>query len=105
MRVGVFKDLLTIASAAFFRSGVEQLVFSGTLSLSYTSIVAVVSPYTERSDNNANALTSLLLAMQSLLTAGFQDEDDAESHSTVIFAIFAGDAVVIYRGLPGRGRC
>ena len=89
MRVGVFKDLLIIASAAFFRSGVEQLVFSGTLSLSYTPIVAVVLPYAERSANNADALTSLLLAMQSLLTAGFQDEDDAESHSTVIFAIFA----------------
>ena len=87
MRVGVFKDLPIFASAAFFRSGVEQLVFSGTLSSSYTSIVAVVSPYAERSANNADALTSLLLAMQSLLTAGFQDEDDAVFRSTVISAI------------------
>ena len=31
-----FKDLLSTASAAFFGSGVEQLVFSGTLSLAYT---------------------------------------------------------------------
>ena len=32
--------------------------------------------------------------MQTLLTAGFQDEDYAESHSTGIFAIFAGVAVI-----------
>ena len=83
-----FKDLLIIASAAWFRSGVEQLVFSGTLSLAYTSIVAVVLPYAERSANNADALTSSLLAMQTLLPAGFPDEDYAESHSTGIFAIF-----------------
>ena len=53
-----FKDLLIIASAAFFRSGVEQLVFSGTLSLAYTFIVALVLPYAERSANNADVLTA-----------------------------------------------
>ena len=31
-----FKDLLIIASAAWFWSGVEQQVFSGTLSFAYT---------------------------------------------------------------------
>ena len=35
-----------------------------------------------------------MLAMLTLLTAGFQDEDDAEFHPTGIFAIFAGDAVI-----------
>ena len=57
------KDLLIIASAAFFRSGVEQLVFSGTLSLAYTFLLALVLPYAERSAHNADVLTSLMLAM------------------------------------------
>ena len=65
-----FKDLLIIASAAFFRSGVEQLVFSGALSLAYTFLVALVLPYAERSANNADLFTSFLLALQTLLTAG-----------------------------------
>ena len=88
------KDLLIIASAAWFLSGVEQLVFSGSLSLAYTFIVALVLPYAERSANNADVLTALMLAMRTLLTADFQDEDDTESHSTGIFAIFAGGAVI-----------
>ena len=83
-----FKDLPIIASAAIFQSGVDQLVFSGMLALAYTFIVALVLPYAERSANNADVLTALMLAMLTLLTAGFQDEDDTESHSTGIFAIF-----------------
>ena len=66
----VAKDLLIFASAAFFRSGVEQLLFSGTLSLAYTLLVALVLPYAERSANNVDLFTSFLLALQTLLTAG-----------------------------------
>ena len=86
-------------------------MFCGTLSLAYTSIVAAVLPYAERSANDADVLTSLLLAMQSLLTAGFQDEDDAESHSAVISAIFAGDAAIALaqmlamQSLPWHSSC
>ena len=56
--------------------------------------MALVLSYAERSANNADVLTSFLLAIQTLLTAGLGEEDDAESHSTVIFAIFAGGAVI-----------
>ena len=56
--------------------------------------MALVLSYAERSANNADVLTSLMLAMQTLLTTGFQDEDDSESHSTGIFAISAGGAVI-----------
>ena len=66
-----FKDLLIITSTAIFQRGMEQLMFSGNISLAYTFIVAMVLSYAERSANNADVLTSLLLAMQMLLTAGF----------------------------------
>ena len=51
-------------------------MFSGTLSLAFTILLALVLPYAERSAHNADVLTSLMLAMQTLLTAGFGDEDD-----------------------------
>ena len=59
-------------------------MFSGTLSLAYTFLLALVLPYAERSAHNADVLTSLMLALQTLLTAGCGDEDDSESHSTGI---------------------
>ena len=77
----VTKDLLTFASAAFFRSGVERLVFSGTLSLAYTFLVALVSPHAKRSANNADLFTSFLLAFQTLLTAGLGEEEDRQTSS------------------------
>ena len=54
----------------------------------------MVLSYAQRSANNADMLTPLLLAMQTLLPAGFQDADYAESHSTGIFAIFAEGTVI-----------
>ena len=103
----IFKDLLIIASAAWFWSGVEQQVFSRTLSLAYTFIVALVLPYAEQSAHNADVLTSLMLAMQTLLTAGFGDEDDAESHSSGIFVLFVFTYVCVSYlrlGLAAGGR-
>ena len=102
-----FKDLFIIASAAWFWSGVEQQVFSRTLSLAYTFIVALVLPYSKRSANNADVLTSLMLAMQTLLTACFGDEDDAESHSSGIFVVFSFTYVCVSYlrlGLAAGGR-
>lgn len=64
------KDFLLISSAAFFRTGVNQLMFRGVLSLLYTFLLGLVAPYELRSANNADQLTSFLLSMQTLLSAG-----------------------------------
>merc|ERR1712224_512022 len=54
------KDLLIIVCAAILRDGVNQLVFCGCLCLAYVFLLGLVMPFTDRSANNSDLLTSLL---------------------------------------------
>ena len=76
------KDLLIVVTGVL-QDGVSQLVLCGTICLGYTLLLGIVLPYKDQSANNIDIFSSLLLSMQTFLSAGagFADatlEDSAE---------------------------